>query len=105
MSKMATLTNNEEVAIVSGIFVIGLLATYVSAQTWIPETFRYTLAGMLGLIAFVGGTFWAVYVKADGNPANVPTPPQVPTLPATGVNSVPTATQTASSNAQAATSS
>ncbi len=102
---MANLTNNEEVAIVSGIFVIGLMATYVIAQTWIPDAFRYTLAGILGLIAFVGGTFWAVYVKAGGNPANVPTPPQVPTLPATGINSVDTAAQTASSNAQAATNS
>ena len=92
---MANLTNNEEIAIVSGIFVIGLLATYVSAQTWIPEAFRYTLAGILGLIAFVGGTFWAVYVKADGNPANVPTPPQVPTLPTVGVNTAPSTTQAA----------
>ena len=76
-----------------------------SAKTWIPYAFRYTLAGILGLIAFVGGTFWAVYVKAGGNPANVPAPHQVPALPAVGVNSASTATQTASSNAQAATNS
>jgi hypothetical protein len=103
MREMANFSNNEEVAVVAGIVTIGMTATYVSAQTWLPLSFRLTLAGILGLIAFVGGTFWAVFVKANGNPANVPLPPQVQ-APVSEVVVVPSAVQ-ASSDAQAASKS
>jgi hypothetical protein len=74
MSKMAILNNNEEVAIVGGILTIGMTATYVSTMPVIPEGPRLMIASILGLIAFVGGTFWAIYVKAAGNPAAIVLP-------------------------------
>ena len=74
---MAILTNNEEVAFGAGIFTLSIMATAIASQTWLPESFRVTAAGVLYLIALAAGTFWAVYVKAAGNPANVPLPSQV----------------------------
>ena len=74
---MAILSNNEEVAIVGGILTIGVTATYVSQMTVIPEGPRILIASILGLIAFIGGTFWAIYAKAAGDPTAIPMPYQV----------------------------
>jgi hypothetical protein len=100
---MANLTNNEEVAVMAGIFTIGATAVYISTQTWMPLGFRMTLAGILGVIAFVGGTFWAAFVNAKGNPAAVPLPPQVQA--STQTNSAVSASERASSDKQAETKS
>jgi hypothetical protein len=100
---MAILNNKEEVAIVSGIFTVGVTATYVSQMTVIPEGPRILIASILGLIAFVGGTFWAVYVKAAGDPTSIPTPYQV-SQPSTQKVAEPAASA-ASSDAQAASKS
>jgi hypothetical protein len=102
---MAILTNNEEVAIVGGILTIGMTATYVSTMSVIPEGPRLVIASILGLIAFVGGTFWAIYVKAAGNPAAVALPSQVPSASASTEKFVQSASAGASSDAQAATKS
>jgi len=99
---MAILSNNEEVAIVGGILTIGVTATYVSQMTVIPEGPRILIASILGLIAFIGGTFWAIYAKAAGDPTAIPTPYQV-TQPAT--QAVQSAASVASSDAQAASKS
>lgn len=102
---MAKLTNNEEVGFVSLIFSVGALAVYLSQQTWIPVNFKIPVVGLLSLIAFFTGTFWAVYVNAGGNPAAVPLPPQVAGVPQGGVSAAATQTQKTSSDAQAATKS
>jgi hypothetical protein len=100
---MAVLNNNEEVAIIGGILTIGMTATYVSQMTVIPEAPRLIIASILGLIAFVGGTFWAIYVKAAGDPTSIPMP--YPTAPAPTDQAAPSAASVASSNAQAVTKS
>ena len=101
---MANLTNNEEIAVVAGISTIGLTATYLSTQTAVPASIRIPLVAILGLVAFIGGTFWALYVNA-ATPASVALPPQVINSQQPSVNAVPTSTQIASSDAQAATKS
>jgi hypothetical protein len=60
---MAKLSNNEEIAIVSCASTIGLTATYISTMP-IPETVKIPIVSVLGLVAFVIGTFWAKYTNA-----------------------------------------
>jgi hypothetical protein len=100
---MAILTNNEEVAVVGGILTIGMTATYVSQMTVIPEGPRILIASILGLIAFIGGSFWAIYAKAAGDPTTIPMPSQ--SQPVSTDKAVQTSASLASSDAQAASKS
>lgn len=67
---MAKLSNNEEIAIVTAASTCGATATYLAALP-IPDSVKIPVCTVLGIIAFVVGTFWAKYTNT--------TQPQQPT--------------------------
>ncbi len=98
---MVELSNRVEVAVVAVIATIGLTAVYLSQQP-IPDGVKLPVVTVLGLIAFVWGTFWALYVKAE-TAGDVPLPPQVQGVQPASVVPVKSAAKRASSDKQAKT--
>jgi hypothetical protein len=94
------LSNREEIALGSVIATVGSTAVYLSQQP-VPDSIKWPIVTILGLVAFAGGTFWAIFVSAKVG-ADVPLPPQVEPVK-TKKKGVKSSASKASSDSQAET--
>ncbi len=65
MHKMVSTSENIEATIVALGLTAEATAVYLATQTFIPEPYKTTIVGVLGIIGFVILAFW----KAKVNPA------------------------------------